>query len=103
MKKIDIEWEISVIDVKDAVKIATNAMAEFLPQSVHADLALEEVEISDDDKYWFITLGFNADNPDKPPLSPPLLSSTEKYIRKYKIFRIDSESGKLLSMRIRDV
>ena len=48
-----------MIEVKEAVKIAMNYFKEIVPDK-YDYLRLEEVELSDDNKYWFITLGYNA-------------------------------------------
>ena len=56
-------------------------------------LQLEEVELSDDEKYWFITLSYPLPSP------VPLLNLPPK--KDYKIFKIDSKTGQVRSMKIR--
>ncbi|MBM4325761.1 MAG: hypothetical protein FJ118_01245 [Deltaproteobacteria bacterium] len=49
---------------------------------------LEEVDLSEDEKYWLITLGWDED---------------DLGIRRvYKVFKVDSETGKVVSMRMRE-
>lgn len=50
-------------------------------------LALEEAEQSRDGRYWLITLGYN----------PTIFTAK----RKYKLFTVDAETGKVVSMKIR--
>ncbi len=98
-----------MIDVKEAVKIAGDTFATLFSSEKSADLELEEVEISDDEKYWFITLGFSVPKAKSEKEDSPLsrmLTFTERekeHIRKYKIFRIDAQTGKFHSMKIREV
>jgi hypothetical protein len=100
-----------MIDVKEAVKIAGDTLATLFSSEKLADfdLELEEVEISDDEKYWFITLGFSVpkakSEKEDSPLSRMLTfkEREKEHIRKYKIFRIDAQTGKFHSMKIREV
>jgi len=93
-----------IIDVKKAVKIASDAIKDLYSDKIQTDL--EEVEISDDEKYWLITLGFDTPK-DKTVMLSRLIEkntkSKKRCIRKYKIFKIDSDNGKVLSMKIRRV
>jgi hypothetical protein len=50
-------------------------------------LALEEAEPSKDGRYWLITLGYH----------PTIFTSR----RNYKLFTVDAETGKVVSMKIR--
>lgn len=66
------------------------------------DLRVEEVEISEDDKFWLITLGFSrlADRVED-PLGEVL--DTPRYRREYKIFKVDADTCQVKSMKIRQV
>ena len=96
-----------MIDVKEAVKIANDTLVTLFSSDKLADLELEEVEISDDEKYWFITLGFSVpeakSDKTNSPLSRMLTEREKEFARKYKIFRIDAQTGKFHSMKIREV
>ncbi|MBI1743857.1 hypothetical protein HYR54_12445 [Candidatus Acetothermia bacterium] len=81
-----------MIDVKKAVEIARNHYLELYPDVLPSRLSLEEVELSDDENYWYITLGYSENS----PISPVLPQVT-----KYKTIKIDAASGKPLSMKIR--
>ena len=98
-----------MIDVKEAVKIATDYLKQlYEPTQLH-DILLEEVALSDDEKYWYVTLGFS-----RPVASTnPMQALTEtflkgqgivnqtKYQREYKVFQIDAATGQVRSMKIR--
>jgi hypothetical protein len=66
------------------------------------DLRVEEVEISEDDKFWLITLGFSrpADRVED-PLGEVL--DAPRYRREYKIFKVDADTCQVKSMKIRQV
>lgn len=88
------------IDVKDAAKAAAEYFVELYPDTQYSDLMLEEVELSEDEKHWLITLSYAS----QPPASHP--SGLEKLFpkqdsRKYKIFKIDTATGKVEAMKIR--
>lgn len=95
-----------MIDAKSAVEAARTylrSIQDMLDTPLN-NLRLEEVELSEDDQYWLITLGY--DNPNKPrdlsnlSLVAPQLA---RLAREYKIFRIRSEDGEVKSMKIRQV
>jgi len=75
-----------MIDVKSAVHVAVDyvrGLDEFMPAS---QIRLEETELSDDN-YWYITLSFPGG----------FLNDG----RDYKIFKIDADTGRVMSMKVR--
>ncbi|MCF6158665.1 MAG: hypothetical protein E3K32_08865 [wastewater metagenome] len=86
-----------MVDVKDATEVATKYFINLFGDK-YSDLALEEVEISEDEKYWYITIGYNVD---KPAFSHSLPFTRTG--REYKCFKIERKTGKVLSMKIRKV
>ena len=87
-----------MVDVKEAVKNASAFIGELYAGKSLADLDLEEVERSEDDKYWFITLGYLRPQQTTSALQ---MAITRPWERVYKVVKIDAESGKPLSMLIR--
>lgn len=90
-----------MIDLKTAVTSAyeyLNSIQDLIGNQLQ-DLRLEEVELSDDRKFWLITLGFEAPARTKVPLGLEIAGSH----RNYKIFRINSETGEVEAMKIRKV
>jgi hypothetical protein len=58
-------------------------------------VSVEEVELEEEPlgkRFWMITLGF-----------PPQYSSFQTFAREYKSFRVDAETGDVVSMKIRSV
>lgn len=99
--------KIKKIDVRDAVVAAQKSlqsMADLMGGHV-LDLRLEEVELSEDKSLWVITLSFII------PISKESISNlgifaageSLKPERQYKRFEIDSETGQMKSMKIRDL
>ena len=96
-----------MIEVKGAVKIAVDYLRELYGQL--EDEMLEEVSLSDDEKYWYVTLGFSRPiflkesifGPTPGAMTAAGVVKPIKYQREYKIFQIDSATGKVRSMKIR--
>jgi hypothetical protein len=94
------------IDVRGAVVAAQKylqSMADLIGGHV-LEIRLEEVELSEDKSLWLITLSFIV------PISKDSISNlgilageSLKPERQYKIFEIDSETGQMKSMKIRDL
>lgn len=98
------------IDLKTAVSAATNYL-ESLQDIVGnlGGLRLEEVELSEDKKYWLITLGFDVSTKSRNPLGinftpeGSLMRETNLLTREYKLFKVNSETGEVEAMKIRKV
>jgi hypothetical protein len=84
-----------MIDVREATKKATEHLNSFFPEA--EKVQLEEVELTDDKSHWYITLSYEG-------MSNSVASSllVGKSVR-YKIFKLDAESGEVISMKIRDI
>lgn len=78
------------------VRVATNSAVEYLKQFFPNanNVQLEEIEISEDEKFWSVTLSY--DDGDR-------YSVNFNREKKYKIFKIDATSGGVLSMKIREL
>ncbi len=79
-----------------SVKEAAEKAGEYFTDLYHdqfANVLLEEVERSDG--YWLITLGY-----DRPPALPQFV---RKGPRAFKVFKVDGETGEVISMKIREV
>lgn len=94
-------------DAKQAAKLSLEYFNELFPNAVTSNVALEEVELLEDENCWLITLGFDE------PTRPKNLSTVQmnkaiadlfgasSTTRKFKIFKVNAKTGKVLSMRIR--
>ena len=83
-----------MIDVKQAVTRASEYMKELPAAGAVHDLLLEELELTDDGRYWLITLSYFDKNPSATPFPVE---------RRYKIFTIDADTGRVLAMKMRTV
>ncbi|MGS0747534.1 hypothetical protein [Halpernia sp. GG3] len=84
--------------IKELADTAAEYLKSFFPDA--DKIQLEEIEITDDDLYWNITLSYESNDNDNVVANKNWLMSQ---LRKFKIFRIDARSGKVRSMKIRDI
>ena len=85
------------VDVKQAVSIALKYSQSLLQDA--ANLALEEVELTEDQRYWLVTVGFTR--PSERTNIKSILGGAEPATRYYKIIKIDATTGDAVSMKIR--
>jgi len=76
--------------------------------SIYGEVAsavmLEEIQRSDDNQKWLITLSFSRKQAPSSTLSPLLVeSSADQFERVYKQIQIDAQSGEFLGMSMRQV
>ena len=83
-----------MIDVQEAVRTASKYLSRLYPSAQLQDMQLEEVELTDDDEFWLVTLSFIFGEPD-------LARFTVS--RQYKVFKIRGETGEVVSMKIREL
>ena len=83
-----------------SVKQATDNSVNFLKtiDSSVEDILVEEVEFDTINQEWLITLSFSH-----PTALTRNLSSVFNEKTKYKIFKVDSTTGEVLSMKIRQL
>lgn len=86
-----------MIEVKEAVKIAQDYIQDLFAHEEIRDLALEEVELSEDNKFWIVTLGFTKQM--SQPLNPMEAMSGPKFSRFQKELKIDAENSLVRSMK----
>nr|WP_298992302.1 hypothetical protein [uncultured Polaribacter sp.] len=79
------------MDVKRAIKIAENFLLEQFPKAT--DIDLEEIEITEDKEFWYITLSYLDEVKDE-------IQQNRK--RFYKIFKIENETFIVYAMKIRE-
>jgi len=90
-----------MIDGKTAVKIATEYLYKMYGKGKLLNPMLEEIELSDDDKYWIVTLGF--DRPKYAPGDYRDILVGPSYQRVYKVVKVDAEKGRPKSMKMREL
>ena len=84
------------IDVKKAVQLAREYLSEVLQVPI-SELLLEEVELSGDQQFWSITLSYPA------PSRSPIEVALGQGGRAYKIVRLEADTGKFMSIKIRSL
>lgn len=92
-----------MIDVRQAVQSAKNYIQNLqdMLENPLDNLRLEEVEISEDESHWLITLRYDVEDRSR---LPTLLINQDKFTsREYKLFQVNSDSGKVEAMKIRKV
>jgi len=90
------------VDVKEAVGKAMDYLKDMYRIDQFKDVLLEEVDLSEDNKFWNVTIGFTRrqESTSGGPMATLIGQSTE-FKREFKIFQIDAENGALRSMRSR--
>lgn len=83
------------MNVQDITKKAVDHLKNFFPDATV--IQLEELDLTDDDKYWNITLSYEGAEAPVSAWMNPVRS------RKFKIFKIDAVSGEVRSMKIREL
>jgi hypothetical protein len=85
------------VDVKSAVQLAFEYLKSFqdFMGSQLENLRLEEVELSDNEPFWLITLGFDV------PTDGEFFGPKQR--REYKLLKVNSETGQVQAMKIREV
>lgn len=98
-----------MIPVKRAKKVAVQYLRDISdPDQLH-DVRLEEVELSEDETIWLITIGYTVKvelSLGEPPdnyMFPELAEAGQSHERIYKLFNIDAEKGVVKSMKMRVV
>ena len=83
------------MEVNEAAEIAAKYLKDFFPDA--SGMRLEEIEKSDDDNYWFITLSYEIN--ERGQFHLPSYGMN----RQYKIFKIEANEGAVRSMKIRKI
>lgn len=88
-----------MIDMKKAVVVAMDFVRTLYLGNVPSDLLLEEIELSQDNKFWLVTIGFSTPRP--AGMIPTILTGSGSADRSFKLIKIDTETGQAVSMKIR--
>jgi len=89
-----------MISSNDAIDAAKKYLPDIAGIDAH-NIILEETELSDDNKFLYITLSFyrKRNSKEKNILDMDFLP---EYERAYRVFKVDTETGKVISMKIHD-
>lgn len=98
-----------MIDLKSAVAKAIEFIRDAYSDSELLDLKLEEVERSENERYWHITLGFTRKMKQGLGSTNTSLDYLAKQqasyfaVRVYKVLEVNAETGNIQSMKIREL
>jgi hypothetical protein len=92
-----------MIGVKQAVQAAQDWVRQLYSDFALQHLRLEEVELSEDERHWNITLGWIEPAVPENAFAATLSSGARVLPRVYKALEVDVESGAVKSMKIREV
>ena len=82
-----------MINVKEAVKVATAYFAELFPNA--KEVRLEEVEMAEEGPWWDVTVSFEI------PAATAMEAILAQRNREYKIIKVNRDSGEPHSIKIR--
>jgi hypothetical protein len=90
------------VTVKSAVSAAIDYIKDLYADKNLQDLLLEEVEFSKDTDQWIVTVGFSLMETKEGSTSVLMpIKSSRELSRKYKVVKIDAQTGRPISMKIR--
>ncbi|MHB8519255.1 MAG: hypothetical protein ACYDH9_00735 [Limisphaerales bacterium] len=88
------------VDLNTAVKTALKFFNQSFGSVKLSDVQLEEIELSEDEGFWLITVGY--DNPSAvDPFRGKMFLPHQVPIRKYKVVSVDARTGRPVSIKIR--
>jgi len=95
----------TMLDVKEATQVALSYFDDLYGENAFSNVLLEEVERDEEDgtPYWFITIGFTDENAKRTEKSGLDVMRPATPARRYKRFKIDAETGGVVSMKIRSI
>jgi len=86
------------LDAKRAVKAAGDYFHTLFRTDPSSNVSLEEVELSPDRKHWLVTLSFEELRRNSPDL-PAFLRVPRQ---RFKVFKVERASGRVVSMKMRN-
>ncbi len=92
-----------MIPVKEAVKAAMQFLADTLEGERLENPRLEELELSDDNEYWYITVSFFRNNPRAAFAASLGATGVSSEGRDYKTVTVNAKTGTVKSMKIRQL
>ena len=88
------------MDVKEAVHTAKKHVAEIFADEAIANVGLEEVEFDELNGVWAITIGFSRS---RGRVGDVIRAMDGDMARTFKVVRMEDRSGRVQSVRYRDV
>ena len=89
-------FRMNALDVKAAVTTAVTYLKDLYSEEELKNIRLEEVWLSDDEKYWYVTIGYDSQTS-----VLDTLRALRPIEREYKLFKVRAEDGRVMEMKIR--
>lgn len=86
-----------MIDVNEASERAVRHLKDLYPDQDLGKILFEEAELTDDDRFWIITLSFKS-----PVAAGGVGRSVFVGDRSYKVFKLLAENGEIRSVKNRE-
>jgi hypothetical protein len=86
----------NVADVKAAATTAITYFKDLYSDEQLKNIRLEEVWMSDDEKYWYVTVGY-----DSPASARDPLAALRQPAREYKLLKVRVEDGRVMEVKVR--
>ncbi len=84
-----------MVDIREAVKTATQFMCDIYDEADRPKLGVEEVEHDAENKHWLVTIGIGGAE----PASTMSVVEGAGVDRHYKVIQIDAETGAVVAMK----
>lgn len=91
-----------MVDLEAAVDVARRIF-ESVYTKPHEQLNVEEIELSEDNRHWIVTLGFDDPTSRLPRGGLVAITSglSDRPLRRYKVVTIDAANGQIRSLKDR--
>ncbi|HXH11752.1 MAG TPA: hypothetical protein VNP04_18565 [Alphaproteobacteria bacterium] len=86
----------NIADVKAAAATAITYFKDLYSDEQLKNIRLEEVWMSDDEKYWYVTVGYDSPTSVRDPLA-----ALRQPAREYKLLKVRVEDGRVMEMKVR--
>jgi len=86
------------VTAKQAAQAAVKYLNDVCTPPAIENVLLEEIELSDDARFWQVTLSFK-----QYPSTSAMSEIWDTAEKKLRVFKVDARSGKVVSMKIRPV
>ena len=93
----------TMIDFKTAVKKALEFLADVYANESLLDVRLEEIELSEDERFWNITLSYRGGTRHPATSALAMAEVVTGPPREYKVIAVRSLDGEVQSMKIREL
>ncbi|MBI3887174.1 MAG: hypothetical protein HY302_15820 [Opitutae bacterium] len=94
-------------DLHQAVLTAKQYLAEVYPEVPSGSVLVEEVELTENETHWLITLSFEAPHLATGNTTKSLVETARAWNghvdRTYKMFKVSAETGRVIAMKIRQL